>query len=77
MLDPDGIVTSWNPGAQRIKGYTADEIVGEHFSQFYTAEDREAGAPEQRAGDRARRKAASNAKAGACARTARGSGPMW
>jgi PAS domain S-box-containing protein len=40
MLDPTGIVTSWNPGAQRIKGYTADEIVGQHFSRFYTDEDR-------------------------------------
>ena len=45
MLDPDGIVTSWNPGAQRFKGYTADEIVGEHFSRFYTEEDRAAGIP--------------------------------
>lgn len=40
MLDPDGIVTNWNTGAQRIKGYTEDEIVGQHFSRFYTAEDR-------------------------------------
>jgi PAS domain S-box-containing protein len=47
MLDPHGIVTSWNPGAQRIKGYTSDEIVGQHFSQFHTAEDRKAGLPAQ------------------------------
>lgn len=40
MLDPKGIVSNWNPGAQRIKGYTQDEIVGQHFSQFYTDEDR-------------------------------------
>lgn len=39
MLDPDGIVTSWNPGAQRFKGYLADEIIGQHFSRFYTPED--------------------------------------
>ncbi len=39
MLDPDGIVVSWNAGAERIKGYTADEIVGRHFAAFYTAED--------------------------------------
>ncbi|MDB5545905.1 MAG: sensor hybrid histidine kinase, partial [Hyphomicrobiales bacterium] len=45
MLDPDGIVSSWNPGAQRIKGYTEDEIVGQHFSRFYTDEDRAAGLP--------------------------------
>ena len=40
MLDPTGIITSWNPGAQRFKGYAADEIIGQHFSRFYTAEDR-------------------------------------
>jgi PAS domain S-box-containing protein len=40
MLSPEGIVTNWNLGAQRIKGYTPDEIVGRHFSQFYTEEDR-------------------------------------
>lgn len=45
MLDPEGHVTNWNAGAQTIKGYTADEIVGEHFSKFYTPEDVEAGAP--------------------------------
>jgi PAS domain S-box-containing protein len=45
MLDPDGRVSSWNPGAQRFKGYSADEIMGEHFSRFYTDEDREAGVP--------------------------------
>jgi PAS domain S-box-containing protein len=45
MLDPDGRVTSWNPGAQRFKGYAAREIIGQHFSRFYTDEDRTAGAP--------------------------------
>jgi len=40
MLDPAGIVTSWNPGAERFKGYTAAEIIGQHFSRFYTEEDR-------------------------------------
>ncbi len=40
MLDPKGIVTSWNQGAQRIKGYLSEEIVGKHFSTFYTEEDR-------------------------------------
>ena len=45
MLDRSGIVTSWNPGAARIKGYSDEEIVGKHFSQFYTEEDRQAGAP--------------------------------
>ena len=43
MLDPQGRVTTWNSGAQRIKGYRADEVVGSHFSRFYTEEDRLAG----------------------------------
>src|SRR4051794_41102489 len=41
MLDPTGRVTSWNAGARRFKGYEPDEIIGEHFSRFYTDEDRE------------------------------------
>ena len=45
MLDPDGTVTSWNLGAERFKGYTADEIIGQNFSRFYTEEDRQAGLP--------------------------------
>jgi PAS domain S-box-containing protein len=40
-------VTSWNAGAERIKGYAAEEIIGQHFSRFYTEEDREAGAPQE------------------------------
>ncbi|MBW0007389.1 MAG: PAS domain S-box protein, partial [Sphingomonas sp.] len=47
MLDPNGRVTSWNPGAERIKGYGPDEIVGEHFSRFYSDEDREADTPKK------------------------------
>jgi len=47
MLDPDSYVVSWNPGAQRFKGYKAAEIIGHHFSQFYTEEDRAAGLPER------------------------------
>ncbi len=45
MLDPEGTVVSWNSGAQRFKGYTASEIIGTHFSAFYTEEDRAAGLP--------------------------------
>jgi PAS domain S-box-containing protein len=45
MLDPDGQVVSWNAGARRIKGYEAGEIVGRHFSCFYTEEDRKANLP--------------------------------
>jgi PAS domain S-box-containing protein len=47
MLDPDGRVTSWNSGAQRIKVYRPDEIIGRDFTQFYTDEDRAAGLPAQ------------------------------
>jgi len=46
MLDPDGVVLSWNGGAHEIKGYTAPEIIGRHFSVFYTPEDKSAGKPE-------------------------------
>ncbi|MGO4387166.1 PAS domain S-box protein [Microvirga sp. 2YAF29] len=45
MLDPEGYVTNWNAGAQRIKGYQEQEITGRHFSQFYTEEDRASGRP--------------------------------
>jgi len=47
MLDPEGRVSSWNAGAQRIKGYQASEIMGKHFSAFYSDEDREAGKPQR------------------------------
>jgi PAS domain S-box-containing protein len=47
MLDPDGRVTNWNSGAERIKGYKAEEIVGRHFSQFYTEQDRAGGEPQR------------------------------
>ncbi|WP_410635668.1 PAS domain S-box protein [Amycolatopsis sp. cmx-4-83] len=45
MLDPQGRISSWNAGAERIKGYRADEIIGQHFSVFYPAEDVAAGKP--------------------------------
>ncbi len=45
MLDPSGVVTSWNAGAARIKGYRSDEIVGKNFSEFFTEGDRLAGIP--------------------------------
>jgi PAS domain S-box-containing protein len=47
QLDPLGNVTTWNPGAQRIKGYMPEEIIGRHFSAFYTPEDVELGVPER------------------------------
>ena len=46
MVDVEGLVVSWNPGAQRIKGYTAAEITGQHFRVFYPPEDQAAGHPE-------------------------------
>jgi len=45
LLAPDGRILTWNLGAQRIKGYTADEIIGQHFSRFYIPEEQEAGRP--------------------------------
>ena len=45
LLDTDGFVSSWNAGAERLKGYRADEIIGRHFSTFYAAEDQRSGVP--------------------------------
>jgi PAS domain S-box-containing protein len=45
MIDVDGTVRSWNSGAERLKGYSADEIIGKQFSSFYTADDRTKGLP--------------------------------
>ena len=45
MLNPDGVVANWNAGAERAKGYRAEEIIGQHFSRFYTEEDRRTGLP--------------------------------
>ena len=47
MLDPNGYIRSWNPGGERIKGYTDREIVGQHFSRFYTPEDVVKGEPQR------------------------------
>ena len=46
MLNPAGIITSWNAGAQRMKGYEAEEIIGQHFSRFYLPEDLDCGKPQ-------------------------------
>ena len=46
QLDESGVVTTWNSGAERIKGYSPEEIIGQHFSVFYTLEDQQAGVPE-------------------------------
>lgn len=47
VLDPDGYVATWNPGAERMKGFHSSEIIGKHFSCFYTQEDRDAKKPER------------------------------
>ncbi len=47
MLDPEGRVTTWNEGAERIKGYRAEEIIGQHFSRFFTMEDAERNKPQE------------------------------
>ncbi|HEX7346064.1 MAG TPA: PAS domain-containing sensor histidine kinase [Candidatus Limnocylindrales bacterium] len=47
LLSPDGHVLTWNPGAQRAKGYAARDIIGRHFSVFYTPEERDAGRPQR------------------------------
>ena len=47
MLDPSGHVVNWNSGAERIKGYSRDFIIGHHFSMFYTADDQRTGVPQQ------------------------------
>ena len=67
MLDADGFVTSWNAGARRFKGYEAPEILGEHFSRFYTEEDCRAGRP-KKSSRRQRGRANSRVKVGGCAR---------
>jgi PAS domain S-box-containing protein len=57
MLDPNGRVLSWNAGATRIKGFSSEEIIGQHFGRFYTAEDQAKGRPElelQQAADKGR-----------------------
>src|SRR3569833_4211866 len=46
MLDRQGLITYWNAGGRRLKGYAPEEIVGQHFSKFYTEEDKAAGLPE-------------------------------
>jgi PAS domain S-box-containing protein len=47
MLDAEGRISTWNEGAQRIKGYASEEILGQHFSKFYNQEDKEAGIPDK------------------------------
>ena len=76
MLDPQGRVTSWNAGARRFKGYEPDEIIGQHFSRFYTRKSASSRSP----GSRSKlliARVASRPKAGGCARMAAASGRTW
>ena len=76
MLDPAGSVVSWNTGAERIKGYSAEEIVGQHFSRFYPQEDVQSGKPDANWTWRQPR-ASSRTRAGGCARTDQLFGLTW
>ena len=71
LLDPEGRVVSWNPGAERIKGYRADEIIGQHFSRFYPPEAVERGWPDQEVAAGGGRRPVSRTRAGGSARTGR------
>src|SRR5262245_57862548 len=55
MLDPNGNIITWNTGAQKIKGYSAEEIIGKNVASFYTAEDVAAGRPQRNLREAARR----------------------
>ena len=74
MLDPAGLVATWNTGAERLKGYTAQEIIGRHFSTFYP-KSRSRGAGRTRSCGGRRRTGGSRTRGGGFARTVRPSGP--
>ena len=74
MLDPEGHVATWNAGAERFKGYTADEIIGQHFSQLLPAGGIDRGATRSTSWSSPRARDATRRRAGASARTARASG---
>ena len=75
LLDREGRIVSWNRGAELLKGYAAEEIVGKHFSVFYPPEALERRWP-QRELKMAQESGRLEDEAGACARTAAASGPM-
>ena len=68
-------MSSWNLGAERLKGYRADEIIGRHFSTFYTAEDQRAGLPARGLAAGHRERDGGRTRGGGSARTAPASGP--
>src|SRR5260370_12214208 len=55
LLDPNGNVITWNTGAEKIKGYSTDEIIGKNFASFYTADDVAAGKPQRNLREASRR----------------------
>jgi PAS domain S-box-containing protein len=75
MIDLDGRVLTWNTGAARLKGYTADEIIGQLFSKFFTPEDQAREFPRSKRWQRLRRPAASKRRAGEFVLTVLASGP--
>ena len=76
LLDPDGYVLTWNPGAERMKGYQAHEIIGQHFSCFYPPEAVQTKWPAQELRI-ATEQGRFEEEGGAYARTAPDSGPTW
>ena len=74
LVDPDGRLLCWNPGAERLFGYRADEIIGQHFSRFFSPEDIINGQPEHELKTAPARRPTRTASAGRSARTAPGSG---
>lgn len=75
MLDRNGFITTWNPGAERIKGYSASEVIGQHFGMFYTEEDRAIGMPAHVL-ELAAERGSTKQRLGACVRMALASGPV-
>jgi PAS domain S-box-containing protein len=73
LLDRDGIIRTWNTGAERIKGHCAAEVIGQHFSLFFTPEDKAADLLGQILA-RAGRSGRADRRVGVCVRTAAGSG---
>jgi|GEM_PF-5908669 len=76
LLDPTGHIATWNPGAQKLKGYKANEIIGKHFSVFYPQKDKDAGKPEWEL-EVATSEGMSKMKAGVSKRMDQHFGQMW
>jgi PAS domain S-box-containing protein len=75
-MDPQGRITTWNVGAERVKGWRADEIIGQHLRVLYPPDARERGDPERHLRE-AEAHGTSPTRAGGCGRMARSSGRTW